>query len=451
MNAGWLKYLPNFIREKLEARHGLQAIIGNIGWLFADKVLRMGVGLFVGVWIARYLGPEQFGLWNYAAAFTALFGAFATLGLDGIVVRELVKNPERQNELLGSAFALKLIGGVITLLIATSAITVVRSGETLTLWLVGLSAAGFIFQSANVVDFYFQAKLKSRYTVYAANASFVLITLVKIVLLLTSAPLIAFAWAGLGEIALTAIFLLVAYRANHHNMRSWRYEPRIVRDLLRDSWPLILSGLATMIYMRIDQVMIGQILGDKEVGLFSVAVRISELWFFIPMAIISSVFPAIIADKEQGEAVYLQRLQKLYDLMVMLALSVAIPLTFFSDWLVVMLFGVTYLHAGIVLAIHVWSGVFIFIGVASGQWFLTENLQRFAFYRTLFGALLNIGLNYIFIPRYGIVGAAISTVVSQMAVSYLFDIASTKTRGQFLLKTKSFFFFLRFNDWMRNS
>jgi O-antigen/teichoic acid export membrane protein len=134
-----------------------------------------------------------------------------------------------------------------------------------------------------------------------------------------------------------------------------------------------------------------------------------------------------------------------------LALSVAIPLTFFSDWLVVMLFGVTYLHAGIVLAIHVWSGVFIFIGVASGQWFLTENLQRFAFYRTLFGALLNIGLNYIFIPRYGIVGAAISTVVSQMAVSYLFDIASTKTRGQFLLKTKSFFFFLRFNDWMRNS
>ena len=451
MNAAWVKYLPEFIREKLKSRHGLQAILANIGWLFADKILRMGVGLFVGVWIARYLGPEQFGLWSYATAFTTLFGAFATLGLDGIVVRELVKNPERQNELLGSAFALKLIGGAVTLLIALIAISLVRSGEALTLWLVGLSAAGFIFQSVNVVDFYFQAKVQSRYAVYAANGAFVLMTLVKISLLLTSAPLIAFAWAGLGEVALTAIFLLVAYRLNHHNMREWRYDGRVARELLRASWPLILSGLAIMIYMRIDQIMIGQMLGDKEVGLFSVAVKLSEVWYFIPMAIISSVFPAIIAAKQQDEAIYLQRLQKLYDLMVMLAVSVAIPLTFLSNWLIFIMFGETYLQAGTVLAVHIWGGVFIFLGVASGQWFLAENLQRFAFYRTLLGALLNICINYVLIPKYGIVGAGISTVVSQMVVSYFFDITNIKTRGQFWMKSKSFIFLLRLNSLTRRS
>ncbi len=206
------------MQAKLKGRHNLQAILGNTGWLFVDKVFRLGLGLFISVWIARYLGPEQFGLWSYVIAFSALFGAFSTLGLDGIVVRELVKYPKRRNEILGSAFILKIIGGVATLLIALVAISFVRSGETLTLCLVGISATGFIFQSLNVIDFYFQAKVQSKYTVYAANGAFILMTLMKVVLLLIGAPLIAFAWAGLVEIILTAFFLVIAYQGNHCNI-----------------------------------------------------------------------------------------------------------------------------------------------------------------------------------------------------------------------------------------
>jgi len=437
MNAAWIIYLPGFIRIKLKSRHGLQAIIANTGWLFADKILRMGVGLFVGVWIARYLGPEQFGLWNFAMAFAALFGAFATLGLDGIVVRELVKNPERQNELLGSAFALKLIGGAVTLLIALIAISLVRSGETLTLWLVGLSAAGFIFQSVNVIDFYFQAKVQSRYTVYAANGAFVLMTLVKIALLLTSAPLIAFAWAGLGEIALTAVFLLAAYRFNHHNMREWRYDGRVARELLKDSWPLILSGLAIMIYMRIDQIMIGQMLGAKEVGLYSAAIRISEVWYFIPMAIVSSVFPAIIDAKKKCEALYYQRLQKLYNLLVILSLAVAIPMTFLADWVMELLFGREYILAGPVLSISIWCGLFASLSVASGKWFINEGYTKLALKRNLYGAVLNIVLNYYLIPIYGMLGAALSTLLSFSLSAYISDVFSKATRIVFYQKTKA--------------
>lgn len=442
----WLGYLPASLRNRIEHRPNLQAILSNTGWLLADKVLRMGVGLFVGVWVARYLGPEQFGLWNFAIAFVALFGTFAALGMDSIVIRELVKNPKRQNELLGTAFILKLVGALIALILAIIAISIIRTSELLTLWLVVLSAAGFIFQSVNVIDFYFQAKVQSRYTVYATNASFVLITLAKVMLLISSAPLIAFAWVGLGEIALTSFFLMVAYRVNHCNVREWCYSSSVARELLKYSWPLMLSGFAIMIYMRIDQIMIAQMLGDEQVGLFSAAVRISEVWYFIPLAIASSVFPAIIATKKQSEELYLLRLQKLFDLMAILALILAIPMTLLSDWVMVFLYGETYRDAGSVLAIHIWGGVFVFLGVASSQWFLTENLQNLAFYRTLFGAIINVCANVILIPMLGIAGAAASTLLSQSGASYFFDLFNKRTRSMFWMKTKS----ILMTHWFRN-
>lgn len=418
MNAAWIKYLPGLLREKLESRHELQAILANTGWLFADKVLRMGIGLFIGVWIARYLGPEQFGLWNFAMAFTALFCAFATLGLDGIVVRELVKNPERQNELMGSAFALKLIGGAVTLLFTLIAISFVRSGETLTLWLVGLSAAGFIFQSVNVIDFYFQAKVQSRYTVYAANGAFVLMTLVKIVLLLTSAPLIAFAWAGLGEIILTAIFLPVAYWFNHQNMRDWRCDGRVARELLKDSWPLLLSGLAVTLYMRVDMLMLQQMVGDSEVGIYAAAIRLSEVWYFLPSVIVASVSPSIIKYHGLNTGLYIRRLRRLYFFMAWLAIAVSLPLSLLSGWVVSILYGDEFKEAAPVLAIHLWASLAIFLGVASSQYLLVEQLLKISFYRTLIGLACNILLNLMLIPKMGAVGAAIATVISYFVATF---------------------------------
>lgn len=418
MKASWIKYLPDFIRPKLENRYGLQAIIGNTGWLFADKILRVGVGLFVGVWIARYLGPEQFGLWNFALAFVALFGSLATLGLDGIVIRELVKYPERQNELLGCAFVLKLIGGMFTLLTTVIAIGLMRKDETLTLWLVGLSAAGFIFQSVNVINLYFQAKVQSRYAVYAASGAFILMTLVKISLLLISAPLIAFAWAGLGEVALTAAFLLVAYQKNHCNMRAWRYDGRVARDLLRDSWPLLLAGLAVMLYMRVDVVMLQLIAGDREVGIYAAATRLSEVCYFLPMLIVSSVFPSTIKCHEIDPDLYIIRLRKLYFLMAWLAIGVSLPLSLLSGWIVKILYGAEFKEAAPVLAIHLWASIAVFLGAASSQYLLVEQLQKISFYRTLIGLGCNIVLNLMLIPSMGPKGAAIATVVSYFVVTF---------------------------------
>jgi len=426
-----------FIGPHLANRPNFQKVIANTGWLFADRIVRMGVGLFVVVWMARYLGPQQFGLLNFAAAFTALFGAFATLGLDKIVVRDLVKHPERRDVLLGSALGLKLAGGFLALLITGTAIALIRPGETLMCWLVWLCAAGFIFQSLNVIDFYFQAHVQSKYAVYAANAAFLLIALLKVALLLGRAPLIAFAWAGLAEIALASLFLMAAYRFNHMRIRAWRFDKSVAFDQLKDSWPLIFSIFAVMIYMRIDQVMIGQMLGDHQVGIYSAAVRISEAWYFIPMAIAGSVFPTIIHTKTQSEALYYQRLQKLFDMLALLGLSVAAVMIFSSSYIVQMLYGATYAAAADVLTIHIWAGVFVGLGVAAGGWFMAENLQKYTLYRTCLGAATNIVLNLYMIPAYGPKGAAISTIISQGCASVFFNALSSKTRPIFIYQIKS--------------
>lgn len=430
MNAAWVKYLPGFIRGRLEKRPGLQSVIGNSAWLFADKILRMGVGLLVGVWIARYLGPAQFGLWNYAAAFAAIFSAFSTLGLDGIVIRELVKHPDRQNQILGSSFILKLIGGVVTLLVSVFAILMLRSGEPLTVWLVGLSAAGFIFQSLSVIDFYFQAKVQSRYTVLASNAAFLLTTAVKVFFLLSSAPLIAFAWIGLIETALTALFLMAAYRLNHLNMREWRCESQYMYKLVKESWPLILASLAVMLYMRIDIVMLQEMVGDREVGIYAAATRLSEIWYFLPAVIISSVSPSIIKSHATDSLSYLRKLRNLYLIMVCLAIGVALPISIFSSQLVNILYGFEFKEAADVLAIHLWASIAVFLGMASSQYLLIENLPKISFYRTLIGLVFNVVLNLILIPQIGAKGAAMATVISYFVATFSLVFFS-QTRSHF--------------------
>ncbi|MDW8002825.1 MAG: flippase [Deltaproteobacteria bacterium] len=282
-----------------------------MGWLTFDKVFRLGVGLFVMGWIARYLGPEQFGLWNYAIAFTSLFSAFATLGLDGIVVRELVKYPEKTEELLGTAFVLRLIGGLIAFGLSIGGAFLLGNTDTLTLSLIALSAGGFVFQAFTVIDYYNQAKIMSKYTVWAQNGAFLIVSVTKVALVTIKAPLVAFALAGLAEILLGSSFLLVFFLKNSSlSIKTLNFNFQLAKSLLKDSWPLMLSGIAIMVYTRIDQVMIKEMLGDREVGLYSAAVRMSEICYFIPVIVVSSIFPKIVEFKNNSQQLYHERLER---------------------------------------------------------------------------------------------------------------------------------------------
>lgn len=438
MNSTFLNYLPTFIRSRIEGRLNLQKIIFNIGWLFFDKILRMGVGLFVVTWIARYLGPQQYGLWNYAIALTSLLSAFASLGLDSIVVRDIVREPEKKDEILGSAFVLKLLGSIFTVILSLVLVSFINPGETLTFWLVFISSAGFIAQSFNVIDFYFQSKILSKYTVISANSAFLIMAVVKVGLILLKAPLLAFAIAGLIEICLTSLFFVIAYHHNRENIFRWKFHSVTAKSLLKDSWPLILTFLAVMIYERIDQVMIGKMLGNTEVGLYSAAVRICDVWYFVPSAILISIFPSLVEIKKSNKTLYYARLQKIFGLMVWLGIGVALIFTFTSDFIVDILLGNSYNQSSIVLTIRIWGGIFAVLGGASQYWIINEGLLKYSFYRALSGCIVNVILNFVFIPKYGINGAAIATVISYSVAAFFFDITNQKTRAIFFMKIKAF-------------
>lgn len=433
----WLRYLPASMQSRIKNSPGLQNVLTNTGWLFAGNALRLSVGLLVGVWLARYLGPAQFGLLSYAMAFVSLFGVIATLGLDGIVVRDLVKEPETAKATLGTAFILQLIGGLLAFGITVVAIDFVRSDDTQAKLMVVVLGSAMAFKASEVVKYWFESQVQSKYTVWVESVVFLSFATVKIVLILGHAPLLAFVWAVFAEALVVAVAFLGVYAWRGGPLRAWQGQSQRAQNLLRDSWPLILSGLAVMVYMRIDQVMLGQLLGDKAVGIYSAAVRISEVWYFLPLTICASVFPAILEAKKKNVKLYYQRLQELFNLMVLLSLMIALPLTFFSNWLIHTLYDQSYIEAAGVLAIHIWAGIFVFLGVAGSKWFIAENLQRFFFYRTFLGALLNVVLNFILIPKYGLNGAAWATVTSQAMASVFFNLFSSETRILYSLQIKS--------------
>lgn len=432
MNHAWTKLLPSFIWTRLDGRLTLQKTIANTGWLFADSILRGGVGMFVGVWIARYLGPQQFGVLSYATAFVALFSAVATLGLDSIVIREVLRNPASANEIMGSAFILKLAGGLVTIVLTVSAISMLRPDNNLMHWLVGIIAAGMVFQAFDTVDLWFQSLLQSRYTVYAKSTAFILANIGKVVLVLIHASLIAFAWIGLAEIAIGAAGMMITCKINGYSLKKWRGSFLKAKGLLKDSWPLILSGIVVMLYMRIDQIMLGEMVGDDAVGVYSAAVRLSEMWYFVPIAIVSSIYPSIIELKKTNERIYHENLQKLYNLMVWISVSVAIPMAFFSNNIIRLLYGPEYKGAGPILSILIWAGIAVFLGVASSKYLLVENYTRLSFYRTLIGAVVNILLNLVLIPAYGPIGAAIATLISYFLATFCIVFVK-KTQQQSLM------------------
>ncbi len=432
--------------KSLKNHQGFMKYFKNTSWLFGEKILRMVVGLFIGIWVARYLGPEQFGLFSYAQSFVGLFTAIATLGLDGIVIRELVKDESRRDELLGTAFYLKLVGAFCVLILLAVAVNF-TSNDATTNSIIFIIASGTIFQSFNVVDIYFQSRVMSKFVVYANFISLFLSSLIKVVLILNEAPLMAFVWVVLFDSFVLAVgFVYFFFKNSSFKIQDLKFKKETALSLLKDSWPLILSSIVIFIYMKVDQVMIQEMLGSVAVGQYAAAVRLSEAWYFLPMVISASLFPAIINAKKVSEELYYARLQKLYDLMVWMALAIAIPMTFMSAWVIELLYGGAYNEAGAVLMIHIWAGVFVFLGVASGKWFVSENLQLMSMWRTFFGMIVNIILNIFLIPKYGIVGAAFSTLIGQLIAAYVFDLFLYKTRKMFYMKTKSLLLFRIKND-----
>ena len=412
MRQSLARYLPAFIRKKIERGRHLQAVISNTGWMMGDDIVRKAVGILIGVWLARYLGPQLYGEFSYAVAIVMIVSPITMLSHDFVIIRRIVQDPSNSSEVLGTSFMMMFAGGVAAFALAMAAIFLVRPEDHLVQWLVGILAACAVVRAFIAIEYWFESQMQWKFTVYAKTSAFLLLSVVKIGLILLKAPLVSFAWAALAEATLGSAGLLIVYLKRGHTIKTWRFSRTMAGSLLRDSWPLVFSALSTMLYMRIDQVMLGSMIGSRELGNYSAAVQVSEVWYFIPMVITSSIFPALVKVETSSEELFDAHMQKLYRVMAFFAYTIALPVSFFSKEIVQALFSSSYTDAGPLLTVLVWTGLFTALGSARNVLIIAKNWTKVNLVSTLLGCLMNIALNYYLIPQYGAMGAVLATFIS---------------------------------------
>lgn len=387
----------------------------NTSWLLFEKIARLVLNFFVTVAVIRYLEPNEFGIYSYAISFYGLFVAFISLGMESISIRELVKSPDKRDEILGSVFYSQLLGAVLAISLIALTLFITNEDVSTSVLILIISASSF-FQTFNVIDYYYRSKVNAKYSVYVLSTSVILVALIKFALIFIKAPLLFFLIAYACEFLFNAIGYTIIYHSQKLKISVWKFDKNLALTLLKDSWPLILSGVVVSIYVKVDQVLIKNMLTSRDVGIYAAAVRLSESWYFIPIAISNALFPAIVTAKSIASELYLSRLQKLYDVLAWIAIGISIPVSFLSGEIIQVLYGSKYSASAPILTIYIWAGVSVFLGVASSQYLVTENFTKISLMRTSLGMIANVILNIIFIPRYGIVGSAYATLLSYTLV-----------------------------------
>ena len=427
----------SFIEFKLPKKIILNAINRNLSWLFLDKVIRLCVGFFVSILLARYLGPDNFGFFNFTLAYVGLFSSLSALGLDGIIIRNFVNSPKLRDIYISTAFILKFIAGFFAYFASILIIFYLQPGNNQTHIFIYLIGATLIFQSFDILEFWFQSEVKSKYIVYSKTVSFLIFSIIKIYLIYLNSPIIAFAWTALLESITGSIGLFLFYLRKASVKDFLNPKIKMASLLLKESWPAILSSIAIMVYMRIDQLMLSSLSSNKELGLYSVALRFSELWYFIPTIIVNSVMPTFTRLKKLSYKLFMSILRKLFLKLTIISYTLAIIITFFSDKIISITYGEAFLGAGSILSIHIWSAVFVFIGIGMSPWLINMGMLKYSLIQTSIGAMINIILNMLLIPKYGGIGAAIATLVAYAFAGFLLNICFKETRIIFRMQLKS--------------
>jgi O-antigen/teichoic acid export membrane protein len=422
----------------LKNHAGFMRYFKNTSWMMAEQFLRILAGLFVGIWVARYLGPEQFGLFSYVLAFTAIFGGIAKLGLDGIMVRELVNHPENRDVYLGTAFWLKVIGAFIVMGLM-AAIVPFTSNDATTNTFIFIIAAGMVFQSFEVVQFYFQSQVLAKIISICKAIQLALSSIIKVYLVLTESELIWFVLVTVFDALSLAFSYFIAYQLRKNPAFYKYFDFNIAKNLLKDSWPFMISIIVFSIYLQMDVIMIKEMLGTYEVGLYAAGLKVAMAHIFLSSIITLSLFPAILNAKKVSLELYHHRIGRLFSLLFLINITVVVVLTFLAGSLLKVLYGDEFAPASTVMIVQVWSSIFAAMGFVFHQILMAENLGSVALFRAVVGLFINLSLNLILIPIYGILGAAIALLVAQITSNYLFDVLDKKIRLFFFIKTKSFF------------
>lgn len=406
--------------------------------MLAEQILRIISGVLVGIYVARYLGPEQFGVLSYALAISAFVLAITRLGMDAVLVRELVGKSSDQTALLGTAFWLMSLAAVACYGIAGVGVYYLEEGADIRLYVLIVAASTF-FTSFLVVDYYFQSELKAKYSAICKFCALLFMSVFKLGLIFSGAELVWFVVAALLDNVLVALLFLSMFARlrGFHFLGSFSWP--VAGVLLKSAWPMVLTAVAALIYMRIDQVMIRNMLGLREVGIYSAAAKIYESWIVLPYIISVSLLPAIVKLKQGSVLNYQRRLAQLFRLVIWMSALAAIVVSIISEPLMVIAFGEAYRESASVVSIVMWTAVFASMGSISARYFNVERMEKKIALRTALAALMNVGLNLVLIPRYGINGAAIATLLCTIFANYLMDWFDKDLRDLLAIKHRALF------------
>jgi O-antigen/teichoic acid export membrane protein len=408
----------------------------NTNWLFFGRLSTLLVSFFVSIYVARYLGPSNYGLLSYVISFVSLFSFMTNLGLDQIFARELVKHPEQERELLGTALALKCVGGVTAFVLALL-VSLYLKNDFFTRSLVFIIGLSSLFQPLLIIIGYYQSKADNKYPAIISLLVTVLLSMFKIFVISHDKGLYYFSFVFALEPILYATFLTYLFIKKEYSLFSWKFNPKIALSLFRDSWPLMLTAAFTVMYTRVDQIMIKHLLGQTSVGLYDVGVRIAEFWYFVPGIFVTALYPALINAQKNNIESYRRRLGYLFSFLIIISTLFALPLSIFSSKIMVLLYGVAYTASAHILAIYVWAGVAVSLWIGVSQFLIVENNRYTIFTASLVSMTSNVVLNFILIPRFGIEGAAYATLFSYflLPVTALFF---KKTRNDLHLIFRAF-------------
>ena len=428
--------LTTFFARRNKLSETKQAIIQNLFWAVAGKVVQLLSGLLVGIIVARYLGPERYGLMNYVISYVFLFQTFSVLGLDQIEVREIAKGTVSSQKILGTAFGTRIISSL--LFVGLSIITsLILDADIYTTQLIAIYSLTIVMNSFNVIRNYFFAIVQNEYVVKSEIARTAIGIVIKLALLLFNANLTWFMVAYALDGALLSFGYITAYRVKIGHLREWTFDAYYMRQLLKESLPLRLTGVAVIVYQRIDQVMIGQMVNKEALGYFSVSSRFVEILIFIPLILAQTITPILVKAREKSQNDYKTKAQQFMNMTVWLSLISAILTSCVSYWLVKLTFGQAYLPAVPVLQIMTFKSAAVALSTTAGAMLITEGLQRYAIFRDSMGCAVSIILNYLFLPYYGIIAAAFVSIVSTVAAGYIADAFIPAYRHLFLYQTRT--------------
>jgi O-antigen/teichoic acid export membrane protein len=407
----------------------------------SEQLLRLAINFFIGVWLARYLTPETYGIYSYSIAYVVLFQGIAKLGLDQIAMREIVKSESDTNKLLGTIFWLKVGAGFFSYALIFTSLLFIEV-ESFTKSLILILSLGLVFQSYDFIGFYYQAKVQAKILSLAKIFQVIISSLLKLICIYSNKPLEYFIYIKLFDYISLAFVLLFFFKIKEPGIKFFTFfDFSKAKFLLRESLPIVLGSLFITIYMRIDQIMLKHFLTSSAVGLYSVVVQVVEVLHFVPSIICISLFPAMVNSNERSSNEFENRVVNLYRLLIGMSFFITILGVTIGPYLISLLFGDAYNESGDILIYYMWSTIFVFIGGVSQNWFIAKGLQKYSTINTLVGAIINIILNYYLIRTLGVIGAAIATTLSYAVAAYFMNLFFRNTRENFKLISKGFLFY----------